>query len=100
MAHCIENARHSLCLDPRPLTAERALKVVKKEIREIKIVVAVIASVFGLILLVVAHDPALAAKHAVQPDVFCEPGIRLSSSTLSLSFPAVITSNRISLYER
>jgi len=48
-------------LDPRPLTAERALKVVKKEIREIKIVVAVITSVFGLILLLVAHDPVLAA---------------------------------------
>ena len=33
----------------------------KKEISEIKIVVAIIASVFGLILLVVAHDPAFAA---------------------------------------
>jgi hypothetical protein len=35
--------------------------VAKKEISEIKIVVAIIASVFGLILLVVAHDPAFAA---------------------------------------
>ena len=29
--------------------------------KELKIVVAVIASLFGLILLVVAHDPVLAA---------------------------------------
>ena len=38
--------------------------MVKKEVvptKELKIVVAVITSLFGLILLVVAHDPVLAA---------------------------------------